>query len=125
VRTAAGKTWVDPTLADWPDDDFRLFVGNADPAVSDEQLYEHFRSRFASTRRARIVRDQHGKSRGYGFVSLSDALECAQALRTMDQTWLGGRPVRVKRSHWKDREWKERKKSEKQRNKKARRWGML
>jgi hypothetical protein len=31
-------------------------------------------------------------------------LECARAIREQDQTWLGGRPIRIKRSHWKDRE---------------------
>eukprot|EP00977_Amphora_coffeiformis_P010103 scaffold2357_cov167-Amphora_coffeaeformis.AAC.11 len=37
VRTAAGKTWVDPTLEEWPENDFRIFVGNLDPTVTDEQ----------------------------------------------------------------------------------------
>lgn len=27
-RVAGGEVWEDPTLADWPDNDFRLFVGN-------------------------------------------------------------------------------------------------
>jgi hypothetical protein len=28
VRKAAGKAWVDPTLSEWPENDFRLFVGD-------------------------------------------------------------------------------------------------
>jgi hypothetical protein len=28
VRQAAGKRWVDPTLTEWPENDFRIFVGN-------------------------------------------------------------------------------------------------
>lgn len=28
LREAAGKRWVDKTLLEWPDNDFRIFVGN-------------------------------------------------------------------------------------------------
>jgi len=115
VRTAAGKTWVDNTLADWPDDDFRLFVGNLDPATTDAQLYQHFLP-YASLNQVRVIRDKQGNSKGYGFVSLSNALECAKALREQDQTWLQSRPIRIKRSHWKDRELKERKKKDKRKH---------
>ena len=48
-----------------------------------------------------------GKSRGYGFVSVLDPKDCAKAIREMNQSWLGSRPIQVKRSEWKDREWKE------------------
>jgi len=117
VRVAAGKTWVDNTLADWPDDDFRIFVGNLESQVSDEHLYQHF-SKYASLNQVRVIRDNKGNSKGYGFVSLSNALECAKALREQDQTWLGNRPIRLKRSHWKDRELKERKKKDSKRGRK-------
>jgi RNA recognition motif. (a.k.a. RRM, RBD, or RNP domain) len=116
VRQAAGKVWVDPTLADWPDNDFRIFVGNLDPTVTDLQLHQHF-AKYASLQQVRVIRDMKKKqqpSLGYGFVSLGDPLECAQALREMDQSWLGGRPIRIKRSHWKDRELQERNKKKKQ-----------
>ena len=60
---------------------------------------------------ARIMYNKtDGKSRGYGFVSLMDAKDCAKAIREMDQSWLGSRPIKVKLSEWKDREWKEVKK---------------
>lgn len=121
VRTAAGKTWVDETLADWPDDDFRIFVGNMDPAVTDAQLYQHF-AKYASLNQVRVIRDNKtGNSKGYGFVSLQNALECAAAIREQDQTWLGGRPIRIKRSHWKDRELKERKKKQHRQQKRKQR----
>lgn len=153
VRTAAGKVWIDESLADWPDDDFRIFVGNLDPAVTDQQLIQHFASKYTSVARAKIVRDPHkkihhqnnmnqqqqqagmqqqqqqqqaiGVSKGYGFVSLTNALECAKAIREMDQTWLGSRPIRVKRSHWKDRDFKERKKKEEKVTKQKKKFGLL
>lgn len=115
VRTAAGKTWIDPTLANWPDNDFRLFVGNLDPATTDAQLYQHF-SGYSSLNQVLVVRDSKGNSKGYGFVSLANALECAKALREQDQSWLQSRPIRIKRSHWKDREVKTKKKKGGKRN---------
>ena len=74
---------------------------------------------------ARIMFDKNdGKSRGYGFVSLLDAKECARAIREMDQSWLGSRPIKVKLSQWKDREWKEvRKKGKAEKRKKKRQFG--
>ena len=117
VRTAGGKTWVDHSLDDWPDNDFRIFVGNLAAEVGDAPLYEHF-TKYASLQRAKIVRNHGGKkrgeSKGYGFVSFADALDCAKAIREMDQTWLGGRPIRIKRSTWKDRELKNVRKSERE-----------
>ncbi|KAL7567040.1 hypothetical protein ACA910_019963 [Epithemia clementina (nom. ined.)] len=115
VRTAGGKTWVDPSLDEWPENDFRIFVGNLASDVNDAALYQHF-TKYASLQRARVVRDHAGKkkgeSKGYGFVSFGDALDCAKAIREMDQTWLGSRPIRIKRSTWKDRELKQVKKTE-------------
>ena len=103
VRHAAGKTWEDHKLADWPDNDFRLFVGNLGQEISDEMLLEHFHA-YASAQRAAVIREPSGKAKGYGFVSFADPLQFAKALREMEQSWLGARPIRVKRSNWKDRE---------------------
>ena len=127
VRTAAGKTWVDPTLEEWPENDFRIFVGNIDPTVTDEQVFQHF-SRYSSLLKAKVVRDMHKPgqpSRGYAFVSLGDALECAKALRELDQSWLGSRPCRLKRSSWKDRELGNVRKDKKKQKKQQKRMGLL
>jgi RNA recognition motif-containing protein len=105
VRMAAGTTWVDSTLADWPENDFRIFVGNLGADVDDTQLHDHFATRYSSVAMSKIVRDpsDEHKSRGYGFVSFLLPLDCAKAIREQDQAWLGSRPIRVKRSDWKDR----------------------
>jgi RNA recognition motif-containing protein len=42
--------------------------------------------------------NEEGISRGYGFVSVLDPKDCARAIREMDQSWLGSRPIKVKRS---------------------------
>nr|DAD36805.1 TPA_asm: hypothetical protein HUJ06_007446 [Nelumbo nucifera] len=50
---AAGQTWEDPTLADWPENDFRLFCGDLGNEVNDEVLSKTF-SRFPSFNMARV-----------------------------------------------------------------------
>ena len=30
--------WIDPTMVDWPDDDYRIFAGNLGNEVKDEDL---------------------------------------------------------------------------------------
>lgn len=52
-RKAAGQTWEDPTLADWPENDFRLFCGNLGNEVNDDVLSKAF-SRFPSFNMARV-----------------------------------------------------------------------
>ena len=54
-----------------------------------------------------------GASKGYGFVSLKEPMDCAKSIREMDQSWLASRPIRVKRSDWKEREYKNAKKKQK------------
>jgi len=105
VRMAAGKSWVDSTLSEWPENDFRIFVGNLGADVDDTIFYNHFKSRYASVAMSKIVRDakDDNKSKGYGFVSFLQPLDCAKAIREQDQAWLGSRPVRVKRSDWQER----------------------
>lgn len=125
VRTIAGETWVDQSLEDWPDNDYRIFVGNLSNEVNDEMLFKHF-EKYPSLARARVVRDSKNpeKSKGYGFVSLLDPLEMARALRQMDQTWLASRPIRIKRSDWKERDYKSVKNRQKKEKKQQKRMGM-
>eukprot|EP00580_Thalassiosira_gravida_P003525 CAMPEP_0201621864 /NCGR_PEP_ID=MMETSP0492-20130828/47105_1 /ASSEMBLY_ACC=CAM_ASM_000837 /TAXON_ID=420259 /ORGANISM="Thalassiosira gravida, Strain GMp14c1" /LENGTH=280 /DNA_ID=CAMNT_0048091429 /DNA_START=34 /DNA_END=876 /DNA_ORIENTATION=- len=122
VRSAAGQTWSDPTLAQWPPNDFRLFVGNLAKDLKQHHLEQHF-GKYPSFAMARIMYNKiDGKSRGYGFVSVLDPKDCAKAIREMDQSWLGSRPIKVKLSEWKDREWKEVKKRGKVERRKKKRF---
>ena len=125
VRTAGGKVWVDSTLDDWPDNDFRLFVGNLGTDVTDQLLFEHFHAKYPSTQLAKVIRDRKNESKGYGFVSMQEALEMAQALRVMNQSWLGSRPCKVRRCNWKDREMSEVRKKQKKDSKQQKRRGLI
>lgn len=103
LRVAGGEVWEDLSLADWPDNDFRLFCGDLGNEVSDELLAHSF-SRYASFQRAKVVRDKYThKSRGYGFVSFADPFDCAKALREMNGKYIGNRPVKLTKSKWQDR----------------------
>ncbi|KAK9083177.1 hypothetical protein Scep_029648 [Stephania cephalantha] len=83
-RKAAGQTWEDPTLAEWPENDYRLFCGDLGNEVNDDVLSKAF-SRFPSFNMARVVRDKRtGKTRGYGFVSFANPSDLAAAIKEMN-----------------------------------------
>lgn len=103
VRGVAGEAWVDPKLADWPDDDFRIFVGDIGSDVTDEMLRYAF-SRYPSLQRWRVVSDRRSpRFRGYGFVSFARSEDYLRAMREMQGKYIGLRPCKLRRSTWKDR----------------------
>jgi len=98
VRQAAGNRWVDTQLTEWPDNDFRIFVGNLGPEVSDAMLTQAF-NKYGSFQMARVIRGgPTNKTKGYGFVSLGDIQEGARAVREMHNQYIGNRPCQLKRS---------------------------
>ncbi|KAK3128132.1 hypothetical protein QOZ80_6BG0457420 [Eleusine coracana subsp. coracana] len=102
-RRAAGQTWEDPTLTDWPENDYRLFCGDLGNEVNDDVLSKAF-SRFPSFNMARVVRDKRtGKTKGYGFVSFSNPTDLAAAIKEMNGKYVGNRPIKLRKSNWKER----------------------
>merc|ERR1719515_106460 len=103
LRRAAGKVWADPSLDDWPKDDFRLFAGDLGNEVTDDLLANAFR-KYSSFQKAKVIRDKRtGKTKGYGFVSFSAPEDMVAALRDVNGRYVGNRPVRLKKSSYKDR----------------------
>jgi RNA recognition motif-containing protein len=103
VRNAGGEIWEDHTLEEWPENDYRIFCGDLGNEVTDEILSTAFR-KYSSFNKARVVRDKRtGKSKGYGFVSIRDASDYIKAMREMNGKYVGNRPIRLKRSTWKER----------------------
>lgn len=103
-RTAAGETWVDSTLDDWPSDDFRIFVGDLASDATSEDLTAAF-CKYPSFNMARVVLDKRtGECRGYGFVSFAKGNDMVSALREMNGKYIGNRPVKLKKSSWQKRE---------------------
>ena len=63
-RAAAGQKWYDATLSEWPENDFRIFVGDMGNEVNDDILTKAF-TKYAAFQKAKIVRDKHSnKSKG-------------------------------------------------------------
>eukprot|EP00871_Galdieria_phlegrea_P004166 jgi/Galph1/4750/GphlegSOOS_G3370.1 len=103
LRTAAGEVWEDPTLLDWPENDFRLFVGDLGYDATDELLETTF-GKFPGYNNARVAKDKRtGKCKGYGFVSFSEPEGMIQAMKTLNGKYIGSRPCKLRKSTWKER----------------------
>lgn len=84
MRTAGGQTWEDSTLADWDEDDFRIFCGDLGNDVTDELLTRTF-NKYPSFIKARVVRDKRtNKSKGFGFISFKDPGDFIKAMKEMN-----------------------------------------
>lgn len=103
VRAAGGQVWEDETLNEWDPDDFRLFCGDLGNEVNDELLTRAF-SKYPSFVKAKVVRDRRSlKTKGYGFVSFKDSTDFIKAMREMDGKYVGNRPIKLRKSTWRDR----------------------
>ncbi|XP_039506739.1 LOW QUALITY PROTEIN: RNA-binding protein 42 [Pimephales promelas] len=103
IRVAAGVTWEDTSLLEWETDDFRIFCGDLGNEVNDDILARAF-SRYPSFLKAKVVRDKRtGKTKGYGFVSFKDPNDYVRAMREMNGRYVGSRPIKLRKSSWKDR----------------------
>lgn len=103
MRAAGGTTWEDPTLAEWDPDDYRVFCGDLGNDVTDELLKSTF-EKYPSFVKAKVVRDKRtSKSKGYGFISFKDPQDYARAIKEWDGKYLGCRPIKLRKSAWRDR----------------------
>nr|XP_056702972.1 RNA-binding protein 42 [Euleptes europaea] len=103
IRTAAGTCWEDASLLEWDPDDFRIFCGDLGNEVNDDILARAF-SRYPSFLKAKVIRDKRtGKTKGYGFVSFKDPNDYVRAMREMNGKYVGSRPIKLRKSMWKDR----------------------
>ena len=102
LRMEAGTVWEDPTLAEWPENDYRLYVRNLGGEVSDKILADPF-LKWKSFAKAKVVRDKK-ESKGYGFVSFLDPFDALAAMKEMDNRYIGTRTVKIKRSKWADKQ---------------------
>ncbi|KAI5466783.1 hypothetical protein BGZ63DRAFT_418537 [Mariannaea sp. PMI_226] len=99
AREGGGKKWTDETLLEWDPSHLRLFVGNLAGETTDDSLLKAF-SRWKSVQKARVIRDKRTqKSRGYGFVSFSDADDFFQAAKEMNGKYIQSHPVTVRKAN--------------------------
>eukprot|EP00835_Amoeboradix_gromovi_P000133 NODE_4_length_55019_cov_0.425091.p35 type:complete len:139 gc:universal NODE_4_length_55019_cov_0.425091:43555-43139(-) len=82
---------------------FRIYVGNLGDEVTDVMLLDCFQE-FKSFQKAKVVKDyKTGRSKGYGFVSFKDGPDFLKALKEKNNTFLGRRPMKIKKSKWKSK----------------------
>ena len=104
ARKAGGERWEDSSLAEWPENDFRIFVGDLGNECNDDMLARAF-AKYPSFAKAKVVADKAnpGKNKGYGFVSFLDINCYAKAMKEMAGKFIGNRPVKLRKSAWNER----------------------
>jgi len=84
--------------------DTSIWVGDLTPEVDDFALYRFFAQRYNSIRCAKVVLDESGFSKGYGFVRFGSESEQQQALGSMTgEMGLGSKPIKVSMANQKSR----------------------
>lgn len=71
-----------------------LYVKNLDDQLNDDELREAF-SAVGTITSSRVMRDQNGNSRGFGFVCFSTPEEANKAVAEMNGKLISGKPVYV------------------------------
>ncbi|KAG5861524.1 hypothetical protein JTB14_033652 [Gonioctena quinquepunctata] len=103
MRVAGGQTWEDNSLVDWQEDDFRIFCGDLGNDVTEELLTRTF-NKYPSFQRAKVIRDKRtNKSKGYGFISFKDPADFTKAMKEMNGRYVGSRPIKLRKSTWRNR----------------------
>ncbi|KAK0392458.1 hypothetical protein NLU13_1953 [Sarocladium strictum] len=99
AREGGGKKWTDDSLLEWDPSHLRLFVGNLAGETTDDSLLKAF-SRWKSVQKAKVIRDKRTtKSKGFGFVSFSDADDFFQAAKEMNGKYIQSHPVVVRKAN--------------------------
>lgn len=83
----------------------RCYVGNLAWKTSWQDLKDHFRSA-GEVVYTNVMRDDSGRSKGWGIVEFSDPQEAVEAVNSLNGTDLGGRKVLVREDR-EDRDVKE------------------
>jgi RNA recognition motif-containing protein len=72
-----------------------IYVSNLSFNVQDEDLREFF-TPFGEVSSAKVINDREtGRSRGFGFVEMSDDIASKKAITELDQATVEGRTIKV------------------------------
>ncbi len=72
-----------------------IYVGNLPFDTTEDQLNELF-SQYGSVQKASIIMDREtGRSRGFGFVEMTDDSQAQSAIDALNQKDFNGRPLTV------------------------------
>ena len=73
----------------------KLFIGNLLHGVTDKQLQKHF-SIVGKVVSAKVIIDNEGLGKGYGFVEMSSIEEAQKAKSTLNHTEIDGKKIEIK-----------------------------
>lgn len=100
LRKAGDLEWQDDSLADWPDNDFRIYCCNLGNEVTEDILTNAF-SKYTSFGKCKVIRDKKTeKGKGFGFISILDCDDYVKAMREMNGKYVGNRPIKLLPSKW-------------------------
>ncbi|KAM5532064.1 hypothetical protein V8D89_014315 [Ganoderma adspersum] len=71
-----------------------LYIKNLEDEVDDERLRQEFEP-FGSITSAKVMRDEKGSSKGFGFVCFSSPDEATKAVADMNNKMIGSKPLYV------------------------------
>ena len=73
----------------------KIYVGNLPFSATEQELRDLF-SRHGSIDSVNVITDREtGRARGFAFVEMSDETSASDAIRALDGSDMGGRPLRV------------------------------
>eukprot|EP00177_Eucheuma_denticulatum_P002944 GFKZ01005291.1.p1 GENE.GFKZ01005291.1~~GFKZ01005291.1.p1 ORF type:complete len:523 (+),score=53.75 GFKZ01005291.1:901-2469(+) len=75
--------------------EINIYVGNLEPSVTDYQLMTAFRPRYGSVRHAKVVCNEYGQSRGFGFVRFGSPQDAERAVSEMQGYEFNNKPIRL------------------------------
>ncbi|XP_072942810.1 tRNA selenocysteine 1-associated protein 1 [Epargyreus clarus] len=76
--------------------EFSVWVGDLSPDVDDYSLYRVFAAKYSSIKTAKVILDNAGYTKGYGFVRFGNEDEQRNALYAMNgYTGLGSKPLKI------------------------------
>lgn len=75
--------------------EINIYVGNLEPSVTDYQLMTAFRPRYGSVRHAKVVCNEYGQSRGFGFVRFANPQDAERAVSEMQGFEFNNKPIRL------------------------------
>jgi len=72
-----------------------IYVGNLPYSVTDDDLRAAF-TEFGEVASAKIIMDRYsGRSKGFGFVEMNNDSEAEEAIKSLDNSEMQGRNLRV------------------------------
>jgi len=103
LRMAAGEVWEDHKLEEWPENDFRLFVGHLSKDTTTAHLQKAF-GHYPSLAKAYVPWSKRlRRSKGFGFVSFLDPRDALRAMEEMPGKYVGSAPCVVRRATLEER----------------------